>query len=194
MCASIWTAITTLNANDFLGDLLKILITFIFTSVIGGYLTSQFQKKNWEHQRKLLKLERYDEQATKIFEDISSILDQRMFRYRQIIYAFRTEDEKRIETAFQEYRDVLFRWNDHINRNYAMVEKFFGKEVREELEYKINKDVIFIGTLLERIKKKKENAIDKEEVWKKIDDLNARVYLFDTKMLEIISRKSEKLS
>jgi len=177
--------------NEHWWDLTKILIAFSLTTVIGAWLTSVFQNRNWKHQRKTLNAERYDDQATKIFEDISSILDQRIYRYRQIIYAFRTGEESRIDKAFQEYRVVLFGWNDRINRNYAMVEKFFGEEMRRHLEYKINSDVIFIGTLLERIKKGSPKAIDREEVWKKIDEINARVYQFDLKMLKIISEKSE---
>ena len=172
-------------------ELIKLSITFILSGVIGAWLTSEFQRKNWEHQRRVLKAERYDEQATKIFEDISSILDQRLYRYRRIVYAFRTKDDNKIDKAFQEYLEVLFDWNDRINRNYAMIEKFFGKEMRKSLEDGIQKDIIFIGTLLERIKKKAANALDVEEVWQKIDEINAKVYQFDLKMLNIISERSQ---
>ena len=176
-----------------LWDIAKLFVAFLLTSVFGAALTSWFQNRNWQHQRKVQHAERYDDKATLVFEDISSILDQRLFRYRQIVYAFRTGNEDRIETAFAEYREVLFKWNDQINRNYALVEKFFGKEMRRKLEHDIMNDMRFIGTLLEREKKHAENKIGVEEVWKKIDCINAKVYDFDMAMLNMISNRTKDI-
>ena len=165
-------------------DIIKIVIAFLLTSGLGSLIAAHFQNRAWTHQQEVKKREEEKSQAFAVFDDISKLLDRRLYRYRQIVYAFRSKDTDRIEKAFAEYRAVLFEWNDNLNRNYARIEIYFGIESRDELENKITKDIIFIGTLLERIKNNRKDAIPLEEVWGKIDHVNGLVYDFDKSLLK----------
>lgn len=167
-------------------DLLKLLAAFFLTSVFGAAVGSYFQNRTWRHQQEVMQRENERKDAIQIFNDITSLLDRRLYRYRQIGYAFRSGDDDWVDRAFAEYREVLYEWNDNLNRNYARIEIYFGIEARQSLETKITKDIIWIGTLLERIKKNSRDAVDIEEVRAKIDHVNALVYDFDRSLLKKI--------
>ena len=173
---------------DLATDLIKLAAAFLLTSVFGAWVASIFQNRTWRHQQIVNQKQEDKEEATKVFDEISSLLDRRLYRYRQIVYAFRSEDTARVDVAFDQYRTVLFEWNDNLNRNYSRVEIYFGAKAREEFEEHITADIIWIGTLLERIKNNKPNAIDVEEVWERINQVNARAYEFDKSLLRKIER------
>ncbi len=175
---------TLINSSHF-WDFLKIAIPTLGVPL----LTYSFQKRSFENQNRVAKEERDKEQTIKVFEEVSTILDQRLYRYRQIIYAFRSKDKKRIDRAFSEYREVLFKWNDQLNRNYAMVKKYFGPRKYHTLEKKINAEMRRIGSELEQILKNMDENMctgSLKKIWEEIDDLNGKVEYFNQELLEEI--------
>lgn len=171
-------------------DFGKIILAFTLTSIFGTWIATFFQNRAWKQQREMKLKDEERSQAIEVFDEISKLLDRRLFRYRQIIYAFRAGDQKRIEESFASYREVLFEWNDNLNRNYSRLEIYFGKDARKRLEFEINKEIIFVGMLLERIKNGRENALPLETVWAKIDHINGLVYDFDRTLLRQIEESS----
>lgn len=171
------------DISDHWIDIGKIVFAFILTSGVGTWIAAYLQRRTWEHQRLVKLRDEERQQAFAVFDEVSKILDRRLYRYRQIVYAFRSEKSDRIERAFTEYREVLFEWNDNLNRNYARLEIYFGQDARHRLEHQINTDIIFIGTQLERIKNNSENAPTVDYVREKIDYVNGLVYDFDKSLL-----------
>ena len=175
-----------LVANNLLGQAILVVLGFLLTSVIGAFVGAYFQKRNWNHQRKVTNQDEETLRAQEVFDVWSSLMDRRLYRYRQIIYAFRSEDEARINEKFSDYVTVLYEWNDGLNKNYARLEQYYGKPIRVKLEETIVKDFIFIGSLLEREKKQNADAVGLEKLRALIDDLNAKVYRFNLTLLERI--------
>ena len=178
---------------DYVFPIVKLIITFLLTSVFGTVIATYFQDRIWKHQQNERIREEERSKALEIFDEISKLLDQRLYRYRQILYAFRSKKEERISRAFSEYRDVLFEWNDNLNRNYSRIEIYFGINSRRKLEDDIAKDLIYIGYLLECKKKDIESGPSLDEIRKKIDHLNAAVYGFDRSLLELIDGPKYRL-
>ena len=90
--------------------------------------------------------------ATKVFEEISTLVDKRQYRMLQVDWKLRPSrgDPQRetLDAAMSEYREVLGDWNSNLNRHLALVERYFGKDVRTTFE-SIQEESKSIGQQLE---------------------------------------------
>lgn len=121
------------------GQLVLLGVGFLLTSVAGGLLGSYFQRRTWAHQHEVERSEQDRQQAVKVFEEISSLLDQRLYRMRLVFWAARdrardTGRDQDLERAREGYSASLRAWNDNLNRCLALVTVFFGEAVRQQLE------------------------------------------------------------
>jgi murein L,D-transpeptidase YcbB/YkuD len=66
--------------------LFLVLITFALTTVGGGGLTYAFQRSAWRHQYRVQREDARREQAMRTFEEVSRLLDQRLYRMRQVYW------------------------------------------------------------------------------------------------------------
>jgi hypothetical protein len=71
-----------------MGDQVFLLVIgFLLTSVAGGVLGLLFQERSWSHQHRAQQLDQQREQAIKVFEEVSSLLDRRLYRMRLVFWA-----------------------------------------------------------------------------------------------------------
>ena len=64
-----------------MGDqVLLLVIGFALTSVLGGALGYFFQTRSWAHQHRAQRRDQQHEQAMKVFQEVSSALDKRLYR------------------------------------------------------------------------------------------------------------------
>lgn len=141
-------------------DILKILVGFVLTTIAGGFLGYWFQNRSWKRQNesKLMESERLT--ATKVFEEISKLMDKRLYRMRLLFWKLENETTRQgtLEEHMQRYREVLYEWNDNLNRNLALSQAYFGKDVRKELERKAYKAFRGLGIALERCYRERKNG------------------------------------
>ena len=90
-------------------ELSKILISFIFIAVIGGYLNYSFQRQTWERQvnYELLKNELADEKNT--VSELTSLVEERLYATKQLIWA--SKDGKSLENYWHVYMEAVNKWN-----------------------------------------------------------------------------------
>src|SRR5262245_8427057 len=98
-----------------------LLVGFLLTTVVGGLLGYFFQLRSWSHQNEVQFREQERERATKAFEEMSRLLDRRLYRLGQLYWGLGgpTEGGRKEDVArrMDEYCAVLYEWNDNINRN-----------------------------------------------------------------------------
>jgi len=157
-------------------QLLLLVVGFALTSVAGGALGSWFQRRAWAHQHEIQlrdeerqrEAQRQDEEhqrALKTFEEVSQLLDRRLYRMRRLYWAARetaagTGDLERLAAARADYRAVLAEWNDNLNRNLALVETYFGTPARNAMSGQIYEGFAALGRGLEEIVKMASAAAD----------------------------------
>jgi hypothetical protein len=111
---------------------------FLLTGVLGGALGFVFQRLTWAHQHEVQRREEEYRLAVKIFEEVSSLLDRRLYRMRRVYWAAGRRHEgasgDQLSTALDDYRDVLLVWNDNLNRVQALVDTYFGSGVRVRIQ------------------------------------------------------------
>lgn len=170
-------------------DLILLLIGFILTSIVGGFISFMIQNRSWDHQYNQTLLQSEKQKAESVFTDVSSLMDNRIYKMRKIIWGFSTnENDKEINQRWDDYKKILDDWNINLNKNLALVQIYFGDEARQIFENKIHSQLREAGLLLEKAKKNGK-IDDYEKVTDLLDPINVEIYHFDLYMLERISNE-----
>ena len=168
-------------------DLAILLIGFVLTTVLGGYLTQSWQLRSARIQREAEQMRTEQMAATRIFEDLSRLMDKRLYRMRRVHTGLGSGvSRERMKDRWSSYREVLFEWNENLNRNLALIQRYFGNDARDVLENKIQAGFIAFGQLLEGsgYPTQVENTYQYRQ--RVADDLNDIIYDFDIKMITAI--------
>jgi peptidoglycan hydrolase-like protein with peptidoglycan-binding domain len=172
-----------------------LVVGFLLTSVLGGLLGYLFQGRTWAHQHEVQQRDQERQQALKTFEEVSRLLDRRLYRMRRLYRAARiralgTGDKGELALAQAGYHEVLFEWNDTLNRTLALVETYFGSRIRERLERDVYEGFATLGWGLEEIVRMVSAAEDKRiEVptfGYLVSRLSGRVYQLNVDMLDLL--------
>jgi hypothetical protein len=86
-----------------LADLAPIIIGFLLTTVLGGVLGFYFQNRTWDHQNKIQRAEQERlhmmqlneekrEKALQIFDEVSRLMDKRLYRLRLLYWSLPAEE------------------------------------------------------------------------------------------------------
>jgi Putative peptidoglycan binding domain len=126
-------------------QLVLLVLGFVLTTVVGGALGYYFQRRTWGANRR----ESERSAAADVFDDISRAMDERLYRMRLVYWGLRGGDEDRIAAAMAEYRATLVKWNDNLNRNLALVQRYFGRDVWAFLSGVLYEEFAIIGRHLE---------------------------------------------
>jgi len=181
--------LTTEISSQFAENLALLLVGFLTTSVCGGLIAAALQQRSWNHQWNIQRQKDRDDAARAVFEEVSRLMDRRLFRINQLFLWCGRKDRARTKTALAEYRLVLAEWNDSINRHLAMLQFYFGQPVREKFDYGVGKKFVDVGALVEQFYNNHEKSTDKIE--KFLSELKSEVYDFNLAMLGEISARNK---
>src|SRR5215470_10034175 len=98
-------------------QLILLIVGFALTGVLGSLLGFFLQNRAWAHQHDVGRRDEERLQALKTFEEVSSLLDRRLYRMRRLYWAARRKaqgsgDAAEIASARADYREVVTGWND----------------------------------------------------------------------------------
>ena len=118
-----------------MGDqVLLLVLGFVLTSVVGGFLGYVFQRRAWSHQFEVQRSASERNAASAALNELSSLLDKRRYRMLLVYWQLDREDPEEFERRVSNYRTVLEDWNDGLNRRLALVATHFGSDPKRELE------------------------------------------------------------
>ena len=130
-------------------ELIKLLVGFALTTVCGGVLTFFFQRRQAQYQWIKSRWEKELSESQAAFEEISRLLDRRLYRTRQFLWGFDRSPEE-LEARLGEYRKAVTRWNDNVNRILALLAIHFSDEIRNILDNDLGAEFVNVGRLLEQ--------------------------------------------
>ena len=186
--------------------LLPIFVGFLLTTVLGGLLGTYLQQRSWSHQFQAQNDARDLERATEVFEEVSRLLDRRLYRMRRLYWALSAETESstrgQAEVRMADYVSVVYEWNDGINRILALLERYFGSGVRDRFDNDIGRQVRHLGEALQVL----WNSLGdgrKGSSWRdpsegvSVDDLNPRfdrlansIYDYNVELIRAIQERA----
>jgi Putative peptidoglycan binding domain len=181
-----------------MGDqVLLLVIGFALTSVLGGALGFFFQERSWTHQHDAQRRDELHEQALKVFEEVSSALDRRLYRMRLVFWeakrcASAGADLSDLRKALDDYRQTVAAWNDNLNRTLALVQTFFGGAARAQLEDHIYEEYIAIGRALDQfvrdVSVSDRPDVSVPSIGRRLTWLSREVYSLNLQMLELLQQ------
>ena len=174
-----------------LHDNLWVLIAgFILTTVAGGLLASILQARLWRHQWKAERRVKFEEAARAVFEDVSRLMDKRLFRLSQWRLWIARGDEPRIAIALEDYRAVMREWNDAINRTLSLLQFYFGTAVREQFDFGVGKHFVDAGAMVERLYRTLPDTDERldAELIQAIERVRAEVYDYNLALLKCMDQ------
>lgn len=172
-----------------------LLFGFVFTTLVGGYLSYAWQKRAAEYERAAEHRRLEQQAATRVFEEISRLMDRRLYRMRRLHTGLAdNHDATRLRARWDAYREVLFEWNENLNRNLALTQRYFGNEARFVLEHRIQMGFRKLGVLLEG--SGYPEGISSRYNYRQsfADSLNNVIYDFDVFLINAIQSGSVGLS
>ena len=185
-----------------MNELVPVITGFFLTTVLGGLLGFWLQNRSWahqhkilvaeqEHQHKILVAEQKREKAVQIFDEISRLMDKRLYRLRLIYWELADEGDQAnrspsTESRWEDYRQVLYEWNDNINRNLALLQRYFGQEMRNRLDNGVGLSFVMLGRVMEQWSKSGEPATTQSDVESRLKNLSNLVYAFNVDMIRAI--------
>jgi hypothetical protein len=180
-----------------MADLLKLFCGFLLTTVFGGVLGYYFQNRAWRHQFRLRLLEADLASSTKVFEELSRLMDKRLYRMRQVHWKLKqSASDDILKEHMRAYREVLYEWNDALNRNLALAEICFGSNIKGALENSIYEEFSRIGGVLESGYKKFQEAKERyhwEQIANDLTRLGYRIYGLNIRMICSIQQRQQGL-
>ena len=120
-------------------ELVRIIVGFVLTTLLGGLLGTYLQRRTWDHQNEARLREEGLRRAGEICQSVSGLLDKRRYRMQRLHYALTRQvregkAEELLAEKMKDYDQVLYEWNDSFYTNRAMVGTYFGLEARDRLD------------------------------------------------------------
>jgi hypothetical protein len=174
-----------------LNELAPILLGFLLTTVLGGFLGVYLQQRSWAHRFKVERATAERDRAVQVFDEISRLLDRRLYRMRRLAWTLEREQNRplseRGQKSLSDYDAVLFDWNDSINRNLALLERYFGAERRAGLDHEIGALMRSVGAVLESRGRLESGAeVDLSRLELDLDRLADLIYAYNVELIRSI--------
>lgn len=171
--------------SDLAPTLIPIAAGFVLTTVAGGLLGAFLQNRLWRHQWLVQRRSKRQEEARAVFEEVSRLMDKRLFRLSQWLIWMSRRDEERTEYALSQYREMMREWNDSINRTISLIHFYFDRDLREGFDSGVGKKFVELGANVEELYRNRStpDTAAIQSVSNSIEKLRAEVYEYNLSLL-----------
>jgi hypothetical protein len=162
---------------------------FLLTGVVGGLLGHYLQRRSFAYQQRTVRTERHQTEATNVFDEVSRLLDRRRYRMDQVFWALkRGPQDEHLQDRWSDYRQVMYEWNDTVNRNRALIARYFGNALSQQFERGVGENFVRYGRMLESVYRERRTVTEDEA--QKLQgvsaELNHQIWHFDDALVERI--------
>jgi hypothetical protein len=159
----------------------KLVVGFVLSTLVGGLLTFWFSFLSAARSEREQLRQADLRAASDVFTDISRSLDKRLYRTRLLLWGYQEHvDDSEIANRKKSYAEAVQEWSENLNRTYAQMERYFGRELRDFLEGYLTGEFRCISARI-RVPSRDLRAIETD-----IDELNRQVYRFNAELLRRI--------
>jgi len=127
---------------------LTVLLTFLFTGLVGNWLIQRWQQRNWLNQQRFLGEQKEYENLKTLCDEIIGCSGRRISRMRRLLSALGQPDDKLIRRMLKAYDEVLSEWNEKLNGFHARLTFYAAYEMSWRLEESVQKRFVAIGAEL----------------------------------------------
>lgn len=151
-----------------------LLLGFIFTSVVGTYLSARYQSNEWRKQQAFLSRQRYVEQKQIIADEAIKAIVETLSSADDVSYLFYWETSEADEKSRQDrWRQTSSKWRGNHHAISQKLAVYFNGEVCLLFDEIVTERYTFsagVDNLIEYYNKDKKNAQSKQPEAKEIID------------------------
>lgn len=152
--------------------LVLLVLGFLLTTIAGGILGSHLQTYRAKKERQ-----------EQLFMEVSELMDTRALVMRRVLAAHREQmPPEEVTARWNAYRNLLERWNTRLNRNLALMQRYFGMHGRTCFN-NAHQEFRRIGERLEAVRDTSLLATDTAAIRRDLDKLNRDFYQFNLILL-----------
>lgn len=171
------------------GQILLLVVGFVLTTVAGGALGYYFQRRTWNANRR----EAERQEAATVFGEVSRLMDRRLYRMWSFLWRLDpgAENEQRLRDDLTAYRDLLREWNDSLNRNLALTQRYFGSAVGDFVDRVLYEEFKRLGECLEDLYRRRgqpEIGSECDRLDGELKALSDEVYQLNRYMISMIQQ------
>lgn len=180
-------------------DVRMAMLGFLLTTLAGGIIAYSFQyfenrqKEKAEERAAAIQLaEQRRVAATALFDELSPLMDKRLYLWRQVAWGI--EDrlvEESLSVKRAAYRALMLDWQFRLNRNRALVCRYFGPASGAVFEERILPGLRSVHDTLRVLltAPPARRAVFKSgELNQVADSVNTIIYAFNNQLAEAIRR------
>src|SRR5919197_433158 len=169
----------------------SIVVTFIFTGVIGNLLLQKWQHRTWVNQQQFFGEEKHYFALTALWEELMNLASRRLWRMRRLLFAISDGDNAKIQQRLSEYDAVLSEWNEKFHSMSVRLTLYASRHLNEALEHELQQSFLIAGMHLEQLAKARRatGSADRKllaEVRRQLNNLSAQISRFNLATLEAV--------
>lgn len=153
----------------------------LMIGVIGSIIGAYFQKQNWHEQNELSKLENDRKRAEEIFSEVSTLMDDRLYKTVRLLSAYKQNDYERIIKYKESFTLQLEEWNSNRGRVNALLDGYFGESFSQYFLHQIQNDFAICGNMLSY--EPKNNIMQIDSITK---GLQPKIFILNKRMIQAI--------
>lgn len=170
----------------------EIIISFIFTGVIGSIITNKFQKNNFINQVNIMKVEKDIEKIKEITKNIEIISSQRRLKGLFLIEALTTQtSDEDIQEARNKYILSVSKWNDELSPILIELHSIGLSSIASSLEFTVHKTFYNAHESIRKILREK-NKCDINHATELFENSYAETKRISHKLIKTSNMKWEK--
>lgn len=174
-------------------EMIAPLTAFFLTSLIGGTFAAFLQHRSWRRQWFVARTQQRIADRTGIFSLVSTLMDKRLYRLHQLRVWTEKQNQDRYQEALNNYREIMAKWNDNINRLLSLLQVHFGKSERDIFDYEIGEKFVTIGRDLESLSPEHQDVENINKIKDRIKSLRSQVYVYNLHLLSKIEALQSQL-
>lgn len=161
-------------------------IGFIFTGVVGTWISYFWQTRNWRLQQEYLRNKELLSKQVEIVEGLANLVGQRKFRMFRATSSLRSLNDEKILESWKNYDVSVILWNDNVNGYITKIRQFFTKRIQYDLDSYITEEFQYIGALLEMAKRSYDSGVTDDSYYTNLRDISGRLEEFNGYINEYI--------
>lgn len=174
--------------------IITVIVTFIFTGVIGNRLIHAWQFRNWIKQQRFLGAEKEFFALKELSEEIVELSSRRLNKMQRLLSGLRLKNEV-FEIRFSEYDEILSNWNERLPSFYVRLTMLSTYDFTLDLEG-IHQYFVNAGRKLEalvRVRRREGQVEAKsiEELAALLNGIQASMFEFNRELLRSVQRAQE---
>lgn len=172
-------------------DLLKILVGFLLTGLIGNWLVQRWQTRNWFLQQRYLGQEKEYVALKELSDEIATLLAVRVFHMQRIARTLVSGEDSQFKDRLKDYDEAVKRWNERLHSFYVRLPLLVENDAALQLERNIQKELVNTSEAIDRLVqlrksgKKVEKTVS-SQIERELNIIQGRSIAFNKRLMRLI--------